>query len=220
MQLSKALYALGGVMNKQEFIKKVIGLTVELKAQKSNLNSFGNYKYRNVEDITEAVKKLSGKYGLLLYTTAETKQIGDRFYQEITAVITDGENYLEAKSSARESLEKKGMDAAQITGGAITYARKYAISALLNIDDGEGQDPDTKDNSKQGLISEEDIEIISDLVSESIELGFTPKFHNDKKDVTKWTDEKARKIIGQLTVKIEDLKLNKLENTKLENTGA
>ena len=35
----------------------------ELKAPKSQYNSFGHYKYRNAEDIEQALKPLLAKYG-------------------------------------------------------------------------------------------------------------------------------------------------------------
>ena len=47
---------------------------------------------------------------------------------------------------AREAETKKGMDEAQITGSASSYARKYALNGLFAIDD--TKDPDTQDNSK------------------------------------------------------------------------
>ena len=56
---------------------------------------------------------------------------------------------------AREALSKKGMDEAQITGGASSYARKYAMCGMFLIDG--GGDPDTleRDNSEQDLMTEE-----------------------------------------------------------------
>lgn len=41
--------------------EKLIKIQQELKAPKSNTNSFGNYKYRSAEDILEAVKPLVHK---------------------------------------------------------------------------------------------------------------------------------------------------------------
>lgn len=38
--------------------KKLLVVQSELKAPKSQFNSFGKYKYRNAEDILEAVKPL------------------------------------------------------------------------------------------------------------------------------------------------------------------
>ena len=48
---------------------------------------------------------------------------------------------------AREAENKKGMDDAQITGSASSYARKYALNGLFAIDD--TKDPDaTNDHGK------------------------------------------------------------------------
>ena len=59
-----------------------------LKAPKGQFNSFGNYKYRNAEDILEAVKPLLGTGTLTL--TDEMVAVGDRFYVKATATLSDG----------------------------------------------------------------------------------------------------------------------------------
>jgi transcription termination factor NusB len=43
-------------------------------------------------------------------------------------------------ASARESLDKKGMDDSQITGATSSYARKYALNGLFAIDDTKDAD--------------------------------------------------------------------------------
>ena len=48
---------------------------------------------------------------------------------------------------AREEESKKGMDGSQITGTASSYARKYALNGLFNIDD--TKDADTDEFTKQ-----------------------------------------------------------------------
>jgi hypothetical protein len=48
-----------------------------------------------------------------------------------------------ASAYAREAESKKGMDEAQVTGAASSYARKYALNGLLAIDD--GKDPDSQE---------------------------------------------------------------------------
>jgi hypothetical protein len=45
-----------------------------------------------------------------------------------------------AVAYAREEAEKKGMDGAQVTGAASSYARKYALNGLFCIDDGNDAD--------------------------------------------------------------------------------
>jgi hypothetical protein len=115
-----------------------------LKAPKNQKNSFGNYNYRSCEDILEAVKPLLG--AVYLTISDEIVLIGDRYYVKATATISDGKESISNSAYARESLEKKGMDASQVTGATSSYARKYALNGLFAIDD--TKDADTMDNSK------------------------------------------------------------------------
>lgn len=111
----------------------------ELKAPKGQVNSYGNYKYRSAEDIVEAVKPFLGT--AILTITDDMILLGDRYYVKAVATITevDGKS-IQVSSYAREALAKKGMDEAQITGSASSYARKYALNGLFCIDD--TKDPD------------------------------------------------------------------------------
>jgi len=122
----------------------------ELKAPKGQRNNFGNYKYRSCEDILEAVKPLLQKYKATIVVNDELVVLGEgerqRFYIKATAIIfciSTGEK-IEATSYARESDIKKGMDSAQITGAASSYARKYALNGLLCIDDTKDSDSGVK----------------------------------------------------------------------------
>lgn len=130
-----------------EFIEKIVAIQSELKAPKGQYNSFGKYNYRSCEDILEGVKPLLTKHGLVLTIQDSIDLIGDRFYVKATATITDGKEQLSTSAYARESLDKKGMDASQVTGATSSYARKYALNGLLAIDD--TKDVDTMDNSKK-----------------------------------------------------------------------
>jgi len=130
-----------------EFIEKIVAIQSELKAPKGQYNSFGKYNYRSCEDILEGVKPLLAKHGLVLTIQDSIDLIGDRFYVKATATITDGKEQLSTSAYARESLDKKGMDASQVTGATSSYARKYALNGLLAIDD--TKDADTMDNNKK-----------------------------------------------------------------------
>ena len=129
------------------FIEKIVAIQSELKAPKGQYNSFGKYNYRSCEDILEGVKPLLAKHGLVLTIRDGIELIGDRFYVKATATITDGKEQLSTEAYARESTDKKGMDASQVTGATSSYARKYALNGLLAIDD--TKDADTMDNSKK-----------------------------------------------------------------------
>lgn len=119
----------------------------KLKAPKGQYNSFGKYNYRSCEDILEGVKPLLKEHNLALLIDDEIVQIGERYYVKATAKITDGREVVSATAYAREPDTKKGMDESQITGATSSYARKYALNALLCIDD--TKDADTMDNSKK-----------------------------------------------------------------------
>lgn len=113
----------------------------ELKAPKNLFNKFGNYNYRNAEGILESVKPLLN--GLALIINDEPVLIGTRFYVKATVTLTDGEESVSAVAYAREDEVKKGMDGCQITGACSSYARKYALNALLMIDDAKDSDDDS-----------------------------------------------------------------------------
>ena len=112
----------------------------ELKAPKSQYNRFGGYAYRSVEDILTAIKPLLVKEKADLTLTDELVLIGDRYYVKATATYEDKDGKKVVTGYARESENKKGMDASQITGTASSYARKYALNGLFLIDDTKDAD--------------------------------------------------------------------------------
>ena len=127
-----------------DFLKRVGMAQTELKAPKNQYNSFGKYNYRSCEDILEAAKPINKKYGLVLLLTDKPVCIGQRYYIEATARLYDieSEQFIESTASAREADTKKGMDDSQVTGTASSYARKYALNGLYNIDDTKDADTD------------------------------------------------------------------------------
>lgn len=118
-----------------------------LKAPKNQYNKFGGYKYRSCEDILEAVKPLLTQKGCALTLTDEVLPVGGRVYVKATATLKTPEGDVSVCAYAREAEERKGMDPAQVTGAASSYARKYALNGLFAIDDADSKDPDTQDNA-------------------------------------------------------------------------
>lgn len=119
---------------------KLLNVQAELRAPKSQYNSFGKYAYRTAEDILEAAKPLLLKHGLTLTISDEPVVVGERFYIKATATILCEDDSISVNAYAREENEKKGMDAAQLTGATSTYARKYALCGLFCIDDNKDAD--------------------------------------------------------------------------------
>lgn len=121
--------------------EKLSKIQQELKAPKNLYNKFGNYYYRNAEGILNAVKPLLN--GLALVINDEPVVLGERYYIKATATLTDGSESVSAVAYAREDEQKKGMDGCQLTGACSSYARKYALNALLMIDDSKDSDDDS-----------------------------------------------------------------------------
>ncbi len=125
---------------KKDLYKKLWLIQQQLKAPKSQRNSYGGYNYRSAEDILEAVKPLSE--GVTLTINDEVVLIGDRYYIKATAILSDGEDEITATAFAREEKEQKGMSAGQLTGATSSYARKYCLNGLFCIDDAKDLDSD------------------------------------------------------------------------------
>ena len=137
--------------------EKLSMIQCELKAPKNQKNSFGGYNYRSAEDILENVKPICNKYKTTLILTDKVVSVNEsnpRFYVEATAKLFDWESdaVIEVTAFAREAEVKKGMDDSQITGTASSYARKYAMNGLFNIDD--TKDADTDSYQRQTLTEE------------------------------------------------------------------
>ena len=130
-------------------LEKLSNIQIELKAPKNQFNKFGGYKYRNCEDILEAVKPICHKNRTSLTLDDELVLLGDRYYIRAVAKLYDWDSEITITTSAlaRETSTKKGMDESQITGSASSYARKYALNGLFNIDD--TKDMDTNETAKQ-----------------------------------------------------------------------
>ena len=130
--------------------EKLLCVQTELKAPKSQFNKFGGYNYRNCEDILEAVKPILARYKAVVLLSDELAEVKDRIYVKATALFVNVEKPEEkiiATAYAREEESKKGMDGSQVTGASSSYARKYALNGLFDIDDNKDSDT-TNDHGK------------------------------------------------------------------------
>ncbi|MNR86975.1 ERF superfamily protein [compost metagenome] len=122
-------------------------IQLELKAPKSKRNNFGNYSYRNCEDILEAVKPLLQKYNATLVITDDVTEVGGVVIVTANVVFTDADGKQTiVKAHAGVEISKKGMDVAQAFGASSSYARKYALNGLFLIDDTKDYDSDEYHN--------------------------------------------------------------------------
>ncbi len=122
--------------------QKLQWIQSSLKAPKGQTNKFGGYNYRSAEDILNAVKPLLNVWDCSLVVNDDIVEIAGRVYIKAIASIadSDSEAVITSQAFAREAETKKGMDEAQITGSASSYARKYALNGLFAIDDTKDAD--------------------------------------------------------------------------------
>lgn len=137
--------------------EKLAVVQQEVKAPKNQKNTHLKFNYRSAEGILEAVKPILQKYGATICLSDEIVEKNGRTYVMATAVFLDPDKdgkEIQVTAYAREADSKPGLDVAQVTGSASSYARKYALNGLLLLDDAK-QDPDTEENTRRVEQAEE-----------------------------------------------------------------
>lgn len=136
-------------MENKNIFEKLLYIQQNLKVPKNQYNKFGDYNYRNCEDILEALKPILKETGAVITLSDEIQLLGTRYYVKATATLVDIDSKESVSNSAfaREDEARKKMDGSQLTGSASSYARKYALNGLLAIDDTKDSDY-TNDDSE------------------------------------------------------------------------
>lgn len=226
-------------------LTKLAAIQYELVAPKGQYNSFGKYKFRNCEDILEAVKPHLHKQNCLITLSDELVALGEpvvltihtrteehtkdkegkesckntyteeqrcnqRFYTKATATIIDletGETY-SVTADAREEETKKGMDGSQITGSSSSYARKYALSGLLALDDNKDSDTTNTQTKISGDIYTEFMRGKNQF-EQYVQKGLIKQESLDnllKAEAEAKTDADYQKLIKKMAGNLEDAK--------------
>lgn len=187
--------------------EKLLEVQARLKAPKSQYNSFGKYNYRNCEDILEAVKPLCAEVKAVTLLTDKVVMVGERYYIEATAHFIDCENdnaEITVCAYAREEDTKKGMDGSQVTGASSSYARKYALNGLFDIDDTKDIDTTNKqgkdkDKGTGNTTTKKEPTPRAKLIAKLKEKGIDANEYAKEKNLTaKTTAETFEKLLAEL----------------------
>lgn len=124
-----------------ELGEKLSNIQFEFKAQKSNYNSFGKYKFRSAEDILEALKPFNIKYQVYFTINESLVNANPPIMQSIATIfdVQSGQQ-IDAQAIVEVDKEQKGMAMPQRYGSASSYGKKYALGNLLLIDDTKDSD--------------------------------------------------------------------------------
>ena len=127
--------------------EKLAIIQTELKAHKSQLNKFGNYKYRSADDITEAFKPYLFPNKITI--TLKEKYLGNYIIKS-TAIISDGIQKIKATAIVGVDIDQKiNMSLPQRFVTASSYGKKYALGNLFLIDDTQDDDATNKHEKEE-----------------------------------------------------------------------
>lgn len=121
-------------------IQKVFDIQQRIIAPKDQKAK--NYKYRSAEDVIATLKPFLKEHNLLLIIKDDLVMIGERYYIKATVTLKDidSEEEFSACAFAREQENLSIMSQGQLSGATSSFARKYALGALLAFDDTEDLD--------------------------------------------------------------------------------
>ena len=142
--------------------EKLCRIQNELKAPKDQKNTYGGFNYRNAEGILQALKPICLKHEATILLTDSIEVIEGRFFIKTLAELiswdVDGETagkVVSAPGWAEFPTQKKGMDLAQMTGTASSYAKKRALESLFGLSN--EKDSDAYDNTDREAEKEQAI---------------------------------------------------------------
>ena len=181
-------------MKKSESIKEIAQAmckaSEEIKnIQKNNTANMGNYscKYADLPHILDNVKPILTKNNLIVVQDAFRAEEG---YLDIRTLFmhVSGE-WIE--TTVTVPTTSNNPNKAQAAGSAITYGRRYGLSALLNISSEEDKDASDLTNDKNNIDFDEVKEKLKNMtVKESIEY-----FNKLQPSCVSQAQEKALKAI-------------------------
>ena len=188
--------------------EKLSEIQREIKVPKELFNKFGGFYYRNAETILSEFKKYEEDLKVSLILEDEVVEVAGNIYVKARAILMDSESEerIYTTAYARESEQKKGMDEAQITGSASSYARKYALNGLFLLDD--VKDPDTdeyRNQQTESSATQNNKNTKSQKVNQNHIISLRKTFEE------KGIDENKVLVMYKVE-KIEDLTINQFKN--------
>ncbi len=119
---------------KQTFHKALLALHGDIDAMKKDeSNPFFKSKYVPLPKMLKTLKPTMQKHGFILSQPTDVANTGSGIGNVVFSTIVHAETGL--SDTAKLSLPM--MDDMQKLGGAITYARRYTLSALLGLEEAD-----------------------------------------------------------------------------------
>lgn len=140
----------------QELIKALIKVKAEFNPiQKDGTNPQFKHKYATLDAVLDAVTPALGKYGLVIIQTTE-------IFEGKTVLRTH--LYHESGESITSTYPLPEIGDSQKFGAALTYARRYAVCAILSVTADEDDDAQSSANPKKTEQAQNNIRLRKDNV--------------------------------------------------------
>ena len=153
----------------KELNQKLAVIQTELKAKKSSYNSFGKYYFRKAEDILEAVKPFLIRENVSVRLEEDIVDNTPVPIIKSTAILSDGENHIDATAIVGVDLTQKGMQTAQQFGAASSYGKKYALGNLFLIDDTADADSTNSHGKASQIVNKAKAKMTDEQYQKAIE---------------------------------------------------
>ncbi|MDW4215555.1 ERF family protein [Staphylococcus saprophyticus] len=191
-------------MNKSESIaelsKALANFHKEVKQPfKDKSNPFFKSKYVPLENVAEAIDTISPKFGLTYTQSTITDDNGN--VGVATILVHESGEYIEHPPA----MTKPEKNTPQGIGSALTYMRRYSLSAAFGITSDQDDDGNQASGHTSKPISKPDLKNIKSLEDE-IEM-FSQLLQSNGKDVP------PEKVKAQLNIK----DINQLTNNQIAN---
>lgn len=187
-------------------------IQTQLKANKSQYNSFGKYSYRNAEDILEALKPLLAKHQYSVVIKDGIEAVGNRLFLIATVNLYDEKMELVVTTQGYAEIPDslKGMSPMQVTGASSSYAKKYALGSMFLLDD--SKDSDSQDNRHNtpappapapppAMINDKQLKLVNTLISKKMVNRDAVKKAYSVLSLSELTAEQTQILIKQLQSK-------------------
>jgi hypothetical protein len=137
-----------------ELAVALAGMQGEMQPAKMNAtNPFLKNRYADLAAVIEAVKPHMSKYGLSYVQMPTAPLTGEYGISLTTRLMHKSGQWLEDTFFMPMPAEERGKSTMQVAGSAISYARRYALSAMLGViadEDGDGNGAPHGQNGQNG----------------------------------------------------------------------
>ena len=168
-------------------VKALSAIQSGLKAPKDQ--KANRYRYRNIEDINEAVKPLAAAQGCAVVYTDQMEFTEGYVTCVSTCTLTGEQGSMSASGFAIVNVDNKNMSIEQSCGSASSYARKYAACGLFAIDDSA----DNPDRVNAAPKPADKLALLRALYGEALAVGIS------KDGIEGWRIATIKKEVGDMT---------------------